>query len=49
MAGENAMCRRVALLIVLALALWGGTAAWLHQVLALQGPGMVWDFYPLWQ
>jgi len=39
----------MALLILLALALWGGTAAWLYQVLALQGPGMVWDFYPLWQ
>jgi hypothetical protein len=43
------MSRRMALLILLALALWGGTAAWLYQVLALQGPGMVWDFYPLWQ
>jgi hypothetical protein len=43
------MFRRIALLMLLALVLWGGTAAWLYQVFALQGPGMVWDFYPLWQ
>jgi hypothetical protein len=43
------MSRHMALLISLALVLWGGTAAWHYQVLAVQGPGMVWDFYPLWQ
>lgn len=43
------MSQRMAVLILLALALWGGTAVWLHQVLDPQGPGMVWDFYPLWR
>ena len=43
------MLRRVALMMLLALVLWGGTAAGLHRVLNQQGPGMVWDFYPLYQ